>query len=139
VAAGYPAPEVGDIVWCRFPQHESLKPGPKPRPAIVLAIMDDASPVRVRVVYGTSRKLTPVTPGTLVIREEQKSAFAQAGLSYSTKFDFNKVVILPYNTLWFDLAPKGGALVAASPKLGSLHASLMADVARAAKESGLIR
>src|SRR5690606_10272707 len=44
----YPTPEVGDIVWCRFPEHEVLKPGPKPRPAIVLSVMDTTRPVRVR-------------------------------------------------------------------------------------------
>jgi hypothetical protein len=43
----------------------------------------------------------------------------------------------PGYDLWFDLAPKGQGLVAATPKLGSLHVSLMTDVFRAVKEAGL--
>lgn len=139
VSSGYPAPEVGDIVWCRFPEHEALKPGPKPRPAIVLSVMDNASPVRVRVVYGTSQKIVPMRKGQMVMRKEARAAFVQAGLSYTTKFDFNKVIVLPYTDLWFDLAPKGPSLVAATPRLGSLHASLLSDVQRAAGEAGLLK
>jgi hypothetical protein len=135
----YPSPEVGDIVWCRFPEHESIHPGPKPRPAIVLSAMDASDPVRVRVVYGTSQKITPLRSGQMVIRREQKAAFALAGLSYTTKFDFNHVLVVPYTSGWFDLAPKGEGLVSATPKLGSLHPSLMMDVQRAAKEAGLVK
>jgi hypothetical protein len=139
VTSVYPSPEVGDIVWCRFPEHEAIKPGPKPRPALVLSVMDNADPVRVRLVYGTSQKITPVGKGQMVIGKEQKKAFALSGLSYPTKFDFNKVIVVPYNDLWFDLAPKGQGLVAATPKLGSLHVSLMTDVFRAVKEAGLVK
>lgn len=120
-AQSYPAPEVGDIVWCRFPEHDALKPGPKPRPAIVLSVMDDARPIRVRVVYGTSQKITPMRKGQMVVRREARAVFAQAGLSYTTKFDFNRVIILPYTDPWFGLAPQGSGLVAATPRLGSLH------------------
>ena len=45
----------------------------------------------------------------------------------------------PGYDLWFDLAPKGQGLVAATPKLGSLHVSLMTDVFRAVKEAGLVK
>jgi hypothetical protein len=48
-------------------------------------------------------------------------------------------VVLPYIKNYFDLAPLGGDLVAASPKLGTLHPSLVSEANRAAKEAGLIK
>jgi hypothetical protein len=32
-------PTAGDIVWCHFPDHISLRP--KPRPVLILAVFDD--------------------------------------------------------------------------------------------------
>ena len=139
MGSAYPSPQVGDIVWCRFPEDASIHPGPKPRPANVLSVMDESKPVRVRVVYGTSQKITPLGKGAMVIKKEQVAAFKQAGLSHTTKFDFNKVLIVPYTTAWFDLAPLGEGLTAATPQLGTLHAALVVEVQRAAKEAGLIR
>lgn len=134
----YPAPAPGDIVWCRFPDVEGIHSGPKARPALVLSIMDNEIPVRVRVAYGTSQRPTPVRRGELLIATKDKTAFEASGLSYPTKFSLNKVVVVPYTDLWFDLAPVTSGLVAASPKLGSLHATLMVELSRAAREAGLL-
>ena len=38
MARGFPPPQSGDIVWCRFPHRGALVPGPKPRPALVIDI-----------------------------------------------------------------------------------------------------
>lgn len=135
----YPAPEPGDIVWCRFPEDKTIQPGPKPRPALILSVMDDQHPIRVRIVYGTSQNLIPVRKGDLVIREKPEAAYKMAGLSYPTKFRFTKVVVLPYTKNYFDLAPLGGDLVASTPRLGMLHPSLVSEANRAAKEAGLIK
>ena len=132
-------PTPGDIVWCRFPIVESIQPGPKPRPALVLSVMDHESPVRVRVAYGTSQKLTPVRKGDLVVDAKNPVAYLASGLSYPTKFALSKVLVLPYTSLWFERAPLAGGLLAPCPKLGVLHATLMIALQRAAKEAGLIQ
>lgn len=125
----YPAPAPGDIVWCRFPQREDIKPGPKPRPALVLSVMDDADPLRVRVAYGTTQRLDRVRPTEFVIGADHPAAYALAGLSHPTKFCFTNVVILPYNELWF--APAPGIPPKPDPRMGSLHASLVKIAERA--------
>ena len=51
----WPAPEPGDIVWCRFPERPRDKPGPKPRPALVLAVTQRSGGFEVEVAYGTSQ------------------------------------------------------------------------------------
>lgn len=134
----FPAPNPGDIVWCRFPQVEHIHPGPKSRPALVLSVMDDSHPVRVRVVYGTSQKPTPIRRGELLIRRENEAAFRLSGLSYPTKFSFSKVVVLPYTSVWFGPALLASGLFAPTPRLGMLHAALMGKLQRAAREAGLI-
>ncbi|MGH8454726.1 MAG: type II toxin-antitoxin system PemK/MazF family toxin, partial [Nevskiales bacterium] len=80
----YPAPSPGDIVWCRFPQREHIRPA-KPRPALVLSVMDDASPVRVRVTYGTSRGTHSVAATEMLIGPENPEAYALSGLSWPTR------------------------------------------------------
>lgn len=100
--------------------------------------MDEQNPIRVRIVYGTSQNITPASKGDLVIAEKPEAAYKMAGLSYPTKFRFTKVVVLPYTNNYFDLAPIGGKLVANSPRLGTLHPSLVTEAVRAAKEAGLL-
>lgn len=118
----WPVPEAGDIVWCHFPQIPRM-PGPKPCPALVCAV-DDSNPdeVLVKVVYGTSQKTTRLYAGEFLITHTNKAAYALAGLSYDTKFDLNKMHLLPYNSEWFDVAPNSPVQ---TPVLGTLHSSLM--------------
>lgn len=100
--------------------------------------MDSESPVRVRVAYGTSQKLTPLRKGDFVVDQKSPVAYSASGLSYATKFALSKVVVLPYTNLWFERAPLAGGLLAPCPKLGMLHPTLMSVLQRAAKEAGLI-
>lgn len=127
----WPTPNAGDIAWCHFPQVPGT-PGPKPRPALVIAV-DDSNPkaVYVRVAYGTSQKTSRLYAGEfLIAKQAHPDAYRLAGLSYDTKFDLNKIVQLPYNSLWFTTAP--GTPVK-TPYLGTLHASLMPALTAAYK------
>jgi mRNA-degrading endonuclease toxin of MazEF toxin-antitoxin module len=116
-------PNNGDIVWCKFP--ETLgKPGPKPRPALIIAIGANAQnkPV-VTVVYGTTKKLERLYLSEFKIERADGASFKLSGLAADTKFDFNHQVKLPYCSTWFDVAP--GQAVTNQPKLGVLAPDLV--------------
>ena len=123
MARVFPAPQAGDIVWCRFPHRGILVPGPKPRPALVFDIGRLGDDPAVEVIYGTSRKLDRLYPGEFSIVLEDGDAFAASGLSHPTKFDTARSVFLPYNGDWFFVP--AGAPYGQTPKLGLLHPSLM--------------
>ena len=126
----WPAPEPGDIVWCRFPERPRDKPGPKPRPALVLEVTQRADGIEVKVAYGTSHKLDRMLAGEFAIRKlDNASAYALAGLSYDTKFNLKEILLLPWNSEFFGVPPdpKHGQI----PKLGSLHAGMIKAVAAA--------
>lgn len=120
----WPAPEAGDIVWCHFPALKGLEPGLKPRPALVVKVFDD-NPAQcvVLVAYGTSQKTDQLRSGEFLIADHQAAAYALAGLSYSTKFNFHNTVELPFHDAWFKVPP--GAPHGQTPKLGTLHPSMM--------------
>ena len=119
-------PIAGDIVWCHFP--DDINPRPKPRPALILIVFDDDAPhFHVRVAYGTSQKTTTLHRGKFsILRERNPAAFETAGLSYDTKFDLRQAMDLPYSTEWFSVPPS--APHGQTPKLGTLHASLVLAV-----------
>ena len=123
MARAFPAPQAGDIVWCRFPHRGVFVPGPKPRPALVIDIGRLGDEPAVEVIYGTSRKLDRLYPGEFSIGQEDGDAFAASGLSYPTKFDTARSVFLPYNDAWFSVP--AGAPYGQIPKLGVLHPSLV--------------
>jgi hypothetical protein len=116
-------PEPGDIVWCLFPERGIPKPGPKPRPAIVLRTGEADGRPMVQVAYGTSRKLDRLFGGEFAIGPEDGEAFVLSGLSYPTKFDLGRAIELPFNEVWFEVAP--GAPFGQTPRMGVLHPSLM--------------
>ena len=116
-------PKPGDIVWCKFPQYASLKPGPKSRPALVLKVGEKAAATWVQVAYGTSQKVDKLFPGEFVIAPSDGDAYSISGLSYPTKFDLASTFELPFNEDWFGVPP--GAPNGQVPKLGVLHPSLM--------------
>ena len=119
----YTPPVAGDIVWCRFPQEGIPKPGPKPRPALVLSVGElDHHPV-VIVAYGTSQRTGDLRAGEFAILPDNTTTYAAAGLSYPTKFNLGETSELDYNDLWFGVPP--GAPHGQTPKLGILHPSLM--------------
>ena len=115
-----PLPEGGDILWAHFPNVENLgKPGPKPRPALVLfiSVPDHA----VLVAYGTSQRTDKIFPGEFVL-DPSDPGFPLSGLTTRTKFDLNRAVQLPFDSVWFGPAP-GPYVSSPLPKLGTLHIS----------------
>ena len=130
----FAAPQPGDIVWCRFPRQGMPKPGPKPRPALVLATGEAIGQPIVRVAYGTSQKTGQLYAGEFAILPAQADAFAESGLSYPTKFDLGKTFELDYNDIWFGVPPH--APCGQIPKLGILHPSLLRRAAAALRAVG---
>ncbi|MGH8210036.1 MAG: hypothetical protein ACRETD_05615 [Steroidobacteraceae bacterium] len=129
-AIWWPEPQAGVIVWCRFPDTPALRPGPRPRPALILTVFDDEAPqFRVRAAYGTSQKVDRLYAGEFHITPQDGAAFRLAGLSFPTKFNLSTAVELPYNTQWFDVPPT--APFGRTPQLGVLHANLMRRVTAA--------
>ena len=128
----FPQPKPGDIVWCKFPQHASLHPGPKSRPALILKVGEKASATWVQTAYGTTQKVDRFFPGEFLITVSDGDAYAISGLSYPTKFNLASTFELPFNEDWFGVPP--GAPHGQIPKLGVLHPSLMRR-ARAAMEA----
>ncbi len=117
-------PEPGDILWCRFPERPRGTSGPKPRPALVLEVVERSNGVEVTVAYGTSRKLDRLRQGEFSIQKAlDPAAYALAGLSYDTKFDLGSTVCVPWNEAFFAVAP--GSRLGHTPKLGSLHSGMM--------------
>ena len=128
-------PEPGDIVWCRFPERPRDKPGPKPRPALVLNVTTREDGIEVTVAYGTSQGLSSMVAGEFAIRQQQDSAaYALAGLSFDTKFNLAKTLPLPWNDTFFSLAP--AANYGQTPKLGMLHPALVRVAAAAMGATG---
>lgn len=119
-------PTAGEIVWCHFP--DFVNPQPKPRPALILAVFDDAAPqFDVRVDYGTSQRTTTLYRGEFaILRDRNRAAFEAAGLSFDTKFDLKQTLDLPYTTEWFSVPP--AAPHGQTSKLGTLHPSLVRAV-----------
>lgn len=119
-------PTAGDLVWCFFPQDEQLRPGPKPRPGLILKVrrvLGADLQFAVEVAYGTSKKIDPLYSGEFLIDRSDGEAFRLAGLSYPTKFNLTQVAELPYNDHWFAIPPE--PRYGQIPKLGTLHASLV--------------
>jgi hypothetical protein len=130
--AWYPAPAPGDIVWCRFPERQLPGPGPKARPALVIAVRElEGRPIAV-VAYGTSKKVDRLYPGEFAISAADGPAFDAAGLSAPTKFDLSRTFELDFNSHWFAVSP--GAPHGQNPRLGLLHPSLVRR-ARAAHDA----
>ena len=124
MASPWKPPVVGDILWCHFPELPEVDPGPKPRPALVaqVTIRDDGAVVAV--VYGTSQRLDRLLSGEFAIRKSQNpAAFALAGLSFDTKFNFEQMVELPWADAFFKVPPR--AMHGQNPILGTLHPSMM--------------
>lgn len=119
----WPQPKPGDIVWCRFPEDLVPRPGPKPRPVLVLAVGGIEGDTVLEVAFGTSQKTRRLYTGEFLIGPEDGDSYRVAGLSYPTKFNLKKRLELPYTADWFAVAP--GVPFGQSPKLGLLHPSLM--------------
>jgi len=121
--AAWAVPSPGDIVWCHFPELPRREPGPKPRPALVLRVDEHEDGVAVEVAYGTSKRTTHLRAGEFAIRDDDGDAYRLAGLACDTKFDLGAKLLLPWNEAFFKVPP--GSPCGQTPKLGTLHASLM--------------
>lgn len=89
-------PRVLDIVWCRFPTHDSpSKPGPKPRPALVRSVFinKDHTKAQVEVTYGSSKLKTDTRLLDLIL--QNATDLAEMGLPQATRFDLDLTVRLP--------------------------------------------
>ena len=122
-------PTAGDIVWCHFP--DNIHPKPKPRPGLIISTKeDDQGVIFVSVAYGTSQKTDRLYSGEFKIsKSEHPAAYACAGLSYDTKFDLGKALLLPFNDDYFAVPPH--APHGQIPKLGTLHPSMVRIAAAA--------
>ncbi len=117
-------PEPGDILWCWFPEDIVGAPGPKPRPALAITVSQMENGAGVQVVYGTSQKLHKLLAGEFAIRKvDHPAAYLLAGLSADTKFDFNRIIELPWNEHFFSVPPS--PRFGQHPKLGALHPSML--------------
>lgn len=117
-----PAP--GDIVWCLFPELPDIEPGPKPRPALVMRVDRDDTDDFVSVVYGTSKQLARLKTGEVAIKKaSHPAAYALAGLTADTKFDFKVIVDLPWSDRYFKVPVRNTH--GNTPKLGTLHATIL--------------
>ena len=123
-------PSPGDIVWCHFPELPKQSPGPKPRPALVLEVIEREDGIEIAVVYGTSQRVDKLSAGEFTItRLGHAAAYKAAGLSHDTKFDFKQTAHRPWNDEFFAVPP--GAPNGQKPLLGSLHASMIRAAAAA--------
>jgi len=125
----WPEPTAGEIVWCHFP--DKINPKPKPRPGLIISTKEDNEGlIFVCVAYGTSKKTDRLYSGEFrIAKSEHPAAYASAGLSYDTKFDFRNSLELPFNDVYFSvppLAPHGQ-----TPRLGTLHPSMVRIAAAA--------
>ena len=125
----WPEPTAGEIAWCNFP--DSTHPQPKPCPALIVATKeDDDGLFFVSVVYGTSQKTNRLYSGEFrIAKSEHPAAYANAGLSFDTKFDLRNIIELPFNDNYFSVPPH--APHGQNPKLGTLHPSMVRVAASA--------
>lgn len=84
---------------------------------------------RVFVAYGTSQKIMTLYKGEFLLQKNQSAAFQLSGLSFDTKFSFNKAVELDFSSEWFKVSP--AQKNTRTPKIGVLH-SVYAKAAYAA-------
>lgn len=123
-------------MWCLFPEKIG-KPGPKPRPALIIELGSDANnnPI-VTVIYGTTQKLNRMYPSEFKIEKSDGASFALSGLAYGTKFDFNHQVKLPFCDTWFGVYT--GKQIGNQPKIGVLAPNLVARAALACRARKIV-
>lgn len=95
------------------------------RPALVVKVWDEDTPIRVQVAYGTSQKIASLYPGEFAVLTAD-NALAETGLIYPTKFDLSRLLTLPYEAPWFEPAPSQIA-----PVMGRIPAALVPRMTKA--------
>lgn len=108
-------PSALDIVWCRFPEREHPnQPGPKQRPALILAIGNNGT--LVAAAYGSSQAHSQLRAWHLALDLQRGKV---------TVFDLSRRAVMPFTPEYFPDKPKLGSW----PK--ARHAELIAAVAAA--------
>jgi hypothetical protein len=118
------APNARDIAWCRFPDSDELKPGPKPRPALIRRVLKNPRTGRlaVEVAFGTSNlKLERAFTMQLIVGHPND--LREAGLHIPTRFDLRNTKILPWAKEFFAGPRPGNA-----PIVGRLSAQSRLDL-----------
>lgn len=112
----WPTPVRGDVLLCHFPLVECPnRPGPKPRPALVVDTHEDGS---LTLAYGTSqwaRFSRDRSYAHRVVAITDPAHLSACGLGLPCLFDCSRLVTVPYNTDWF-LEAKPGHSMGAPPK-----------------------
>lgn len=125
-----PRPKAGDIVQCHFPEYVG-RPGPKPRPALVLEVeeaLDDPEGCVVVVAYATSQKIDRIYPEEVLIRPDDDN-----GLTKLTKLDLANRHRLEFTEVWFLAAFRTDP---PHPRCGCINlddAELMRDIGKASR------
>lgn len=98
-----PAPY--EIVWCRFPEHESLgEPGPKCRPALIKNVAQLPDNIgEVHLIYGTTNIKSQQRRNDLTITNVNE--MNACGLYRATRFDLDTIAHIPWAEEWFDILP----------------------------------
>lgn len=115
-----------DIVYGRFPYPPNLSsPGREPHYCLVLDVFLDPETQEpwVIVAMGTSKNVTSLYTGELLINTVDRPD-TKSGLSKPTKFSLarSKVAKLPYNDVYFEIAPERRSNPNATPKIGTFDA-----------------
>lgn len=130
MSAQWPTPDPGDFLWSHFPQDQNKSPGPKPRPVLVVSVVEREDGIAIAVVPGTSQKVTSLREGEVAITKlGAPSAYKLAGLSFDTKFDFKIILELPWSDEFFKTPP--AMPYGNNPKVGTLHAEMVRPFAAA--------
>ena len=119
------APQIGEIVWARFPEAGQDYPAAKPRPVLVLRVFRVRNGYSVLVSYGTSQKTGKLYPGEFLVENTGDDNWRLTGLQLPTKFDLSRLEELPYMDKWF--IPPPHAPFGNSPRMGVLHATHLRD------------
>jgi hypothetical protein len=114
-----------DIVSCWYPENDPLNPGPKLRPALVLAVFQGKTTgsFACRVAYGT-RELKIIHRRTLDLIVQRAVDIRQFGLKSATRFDLDCVAVLPWMPRFFDCWDGYS-----SPQIGSLNEEYIREYA----------
>jgi hypothetical protein len=118
-------PRRHNIAWCRFPLDGSHEPGQKLRPTLVRATRCDTLSSRTAVVvsYGTSR-LRQGQRGNIDLIIQYAAEVARLGLTMPTRFDLDRMQILPWAEEFFVPPPHHKEIVT-----GSLNGEQIARLA----------
>ena len=98
-----------DIVWCKFPELDIAKPGPKRRPGLIRSVSLNKTHTKasVEICYGTSKLKRDLFPLDLFI--ENDARLTDLGLAQATRFELDRTLFLPWAKEFFE--PKDGALI----------------------------